>query len=69
MFKKNKLTLLFSSVIGLSTTIISCNSNINKKEVQKEISKKLINQEKNKFKFNNKQDLIFGLIKDNQQLN
>ncbi|MDJ1646717.1 hypothetical protein, partial [Mycoplasma phocimorsus] len=42
---------------------------INKKEVQKEISKKLINQEKNKFKFNNKQDLIFGLIKDNQQLN
>ncbi|MDJ1645535.1 hypothetical protein QLQ80_00315 [Mycoplasma sp. M5725] len=69
MFKKNKLTLLFSIVIGLSTTVVSCNSNINKKEVQKEISKKLINQEKNKFKFNNKQDLIFGLIKDNQELN
>ncbi|MDJ1648081.1 hypothetical protein [Mycoplasma phocimorsus] len=69
MFKKNKLTLLFSNVIGLSTTIVSCNLNINKKEVQKEISKKLINQEKNKFKFNNKQDLIFGLIKDNQELN
>ncbi|MDJ1645696.1 hypothetical protein QLQ80_01155 [Mycoplasma sp. M5725] len=69
MIKKHKLAFLFSSVIGLSTTIVSCNLNINKKEAQKEISKKLINQEKNKFKFNNKQDLIFGLIKDNQQLN
>ncbi|MDJ1648788.1 hypothetical protein, partial [Mycoplasma phocimorsus] len=69
MIKKHKLAFLFSSVIGLSTTIVSCNLNINKKEAQKEISKKLINQEKNKFKFNNKQDLIFGLIKDNQELN
>ncbi|MDJ1649059.1 hypothetical protein [Mycoplasma phocimorsus] len=66
MIKINKLAFLFSGIIGI-TTIISCNSNINKHKAQKIISKKLINQKNDISKIVDKQKSISLLLNSNNE--